>query len=386
MFHARVARAALSLSTANTQYLSDIAAVNACTAGVISTKLPALNNPPPNYAAYQALYVQAEAQALGWTNNVMGPLTSIPVTIQNSNTLVTLFFQQAIGFTEMLVKNPSDPNARAALINVLQTLELQIKGTIGMVTVVLTDLNNFNNSLPALSSQLTSLANDMKTTSGADQAQITQLQQDVASCRSEINKLTAAIVGLGIVDAAAVVFGIVAVAAAGPIGAVTWIFLGAAAAVATYYIVLDGMKISALKDQIAADQSKMDSLTTDIAALNLASDNYAALANQTLSIQDNLNRIIQAWQLILTATNDTLAQVLQAESDAGSNVWNAVLTDLNNAQAAWATVITDVAAVDLQSLGNPAQLQLGMSEKDVSAAMAAKPTVTFQQFINAAAS
>lgn len=253
------------------------------------------------------------------------------------------------------------------------------------ISGVITTLQSFKESLPRQASNLQSIADAATKDQRADQNQISALSQKIDAANAEIGSLTAAIVGLAIVDGVAIVLGVVAVAVAGPIGLVTWIFLGAAVAVASIYIAIDATKIKALKDEIEADQKSMSSFTADVAALANTAKVFKQFADQAQAIEDNLQRILDAWGALKAEFAVVQNELHTASSDYTQEKWQSVKTDFENALADWNTFVASVGQLNITVQGNTAKLQLGMSSAEVQAAMAAGQTTDFMTYINRAA-
>lgn len=73
---------------------------------------------------------------------------------------------------------------------------------------------------------------------------IAELKQLIKNANSEINSLAAAIGGLSVALAASIAISVIAVAAAGPFGMVTWIFTGAIIATSIAFIAIDSLENS----------------------------------------------------------------------------------------------------------------------------------------------
>lgn len=375
----------VSLSSGCTQYKTNVILVSQYVSGVMNTSLPVLLNPVPDWNTYETAYVAAKSSAMAWVNTVLEKLNTVPNTIVGYNDAVHTLFGNAIQNANTLIANPTDPSARMFLLNDINSAISNMNFFESQIAGVITTLQSFKESLPQQASNLQAIANAATKDQRADQDQISALSQKIDEANAEIKSLTAAIVGLAIVDGVAIVLGVVAVAVAGPIGMITWIFLGAAVAVASIYIAIDATKIKALKDQIEAYQKSMSSFTADVAALTNTANIFKQFADQAQAIEDNLQQILDAWSTLKAELTVVQNELHTASSDYTQEKWQSVKTDFENALADWNTFVASVGQLDITVQGNTAKLQLGMSSAEVQAAMTAGQTTDFITYINQAA-
>lgn len=379
-----MARAGRTLSNTGDEYRKDIAMVSAYVATVVNTKLPSLLQPIPGWSDYQKAYLLAETTALAWTNQVMGPLSQTPLAVKRADAAVRLFFAAAAQALVILQRDPTNPGARESLLNQLNGLQSEIVLAAGLVKIVIDDLENYNGTLPAQSANLAALADAMISASSADQQKIATLRSQIAALQAQIDDLTRQIVALGIVDGAAVVFGVVALAFAGPAGIPVALLLGAALVTASIYIAVDSEKITEKKSDIEKTTATMNEITMDMALLNESATAFGDLASRSLAIQQNLEGILSAWDAVSKAVGLVKQDISQATDDEKQALWDAVAADLAAAEADWTTVLGDVDIVAIDLEGNAAKISLGMSRNEVAAAIAATPTTTLVRYLNAA--
>ena len=123
---------AKSLGQAQTTYKQNVAMVNTYINGVLSSKLPNLNQFPPDWQDFVTAYEQAGAGALNWVNNVMVRLLDVPGNVQNYNTAISGALGDALNQANILVQNPSNPSA-LQLLNA-DAKQLSRRGYIGTMS------------------------------------------------------------------------------------------------------------------------------------------------------------------------------------------------------------------------------------------------------------
>jgi hypothetical protein len=371
----------VKLTAGATQYQTNVLAVSQYVSGVMNSKLPTLLNPVTDWDDYVTAYVAAKSAAMSWVDNVLEQLNTVPNTIIGYNTAVQGLFQNSIQLANRLIVDPGDQSAKGFLLGNINLSISQMAYYESLVSGVMQRLQSFKDTVPQQASNLRAIADLATQDQRVDQDQINSLSQDISNANAEINSLTAAIVGLAIADGVAVILGVVAVAVAGPIGMVTWIFLGAAVAAATTFIVIDSIKINELKHLIEAKQASMDSYTADVAALVNTTTVFQQFADQAAAIEDNLQQILAAWNQINTELEKVQNDLNTASSDYTATQWQAVKDDFVAALNDWNTVIADVGKLNIVVQANTAQLTLGMSSSDVQAAMAQGTTTDFMSYI-----
>ncbi len=373
-----------SVSLAKTQntYKQNVAAVNTLVTSVLASSLPTLNQNPPDWQDFVNAYEKANSDALNWVNDVMARLLDVPDEVRGYNNIISQLLQNAKTQADTLVSNPSDQSALDTLNQDLSSLSSQLNLITTFISGAVTSIRNFQDVLPDMATQLQSIATKSTQDAQADQQQIDKLNADIASLQSEIKSLTAAIIGLAIVDGVALTIGVVATIALWPVGAAVWFVLGPAIAVATTYIALDAEKIKADKAAIAADQQEITGLTADVSTLHILANNFAAMASQTEEIEANLQAVLQEWQNLESDVNAAITDIRTAISDAGSADYNAVVTDINNAITEWNETYAQAGDLHLDLQVNNAKLEIGMSSDQVKSAMAQADTIGIIEYYN----
>jgi hypothetical protein len=379
---------AKSLAQAQNTYKQNVIVVNTFITGVLSSSLPQLNEIPPDWQNFVTAYETANGDALNWVNNVMARLLNVPGEVQNYDSLVTMLLQDALVQSGLLQTNSNNPIALAALDNDLSNLQDQLRLVIAFISGAITQLQNFQDVLPGMATQLQAIATASINDSNADQQQITDLNTQVQQLQSDIQSLTSAIIALGIVDGVAITLGIVASIAAFPVGLLAWLVLGPAIAVATTFIALDAVQIKNDKAAISALEGQVSGLTADVATLTLLANSYAAMANQTAQIQTDLQAILQEWQTLDSDVSTAISEIQAAVADSGSANFAAVTTDLNDAVTEWNAAYAQAGALTVQLNVNNAPLTVGMSSDQVQQAFGngqVVDVITYYNQVSAAA-
>ena len=373
---------ALSLAVKQTVYKQNVVAVNTLITSVLSSSLPSLNQNPPDWNDFVSTYEKADAQALSWINEVMARLLNVPDDVRTHNDAVTQLFADAQTQAQALVQNPSDKTALTILDTDLSNLQSQFGLIVTFITGALTAIQNFKDVLPALATELDTIATKSTKDANADQAQIDQLNKDIDNLHSEIKSLTNAIIALGIADGIALTLGVVATIAAWPVGALTWLVLGPAIAVASIYIALDAEKIKADKAAIKADEAQIDELTADVATLHILSKNFAAMSAQTVDIEANLQAVLAEWQTLESDVNNAVTDLRTAIADTSSANFGGVVSELADASKEWDAAYAQAGDLHLDLNVNNAELTIGMSSDEVKAATEAASTVDIITYYN----
>lgn len=377
-----ISKNTVSLAEAQNTYKENVIVVNTWVTSVLTSSLPTLQNIPPDWQDFVNAYTKANQDALNWVNNVMARLLDVPDEVQNYNSIVTQLLQDAQLQANKLVSNPADSMALQILQNDLNSLTNQLNLVTTFISGAVSSLQQFKDVLPDMATQLQTIADKSAADANADQSQIDTLKQDIANLQSEITSLTASIVALSIVDGVALTLGVVATIAAWPFGALTWLVMGPAIAVASVFIALDAIKLKADKAQLEADQQQVTGLTQDVATLQILAQNYTQMANQTAVVQDSLQSVLAAWQVLSSDVAMAVTDINAAIADAGSTNFNAVVKDLNDALIEWKAAYDQAGALHLDLQVNNAELQIGMTADQVQAATASAKTLDIIQYYN----
>ncbi|HWA82160.1 MAG TPA: hypothetical protein VG820_01910 [Fimbriimonadaceae bacterium] len=377
-----IKRRAVSLAQAQNTYKQNVVTVNTLINSVLTSSLPTLNQNPPDWSAFTTAYEQANSDALDWVNNVMARLLSVPNEVQSYNTIVTQLLQDAKNQATILVSNPGNAAAKAALTQDLNGLSTQFNIVVTFISGAVTNIQKFQDVLPNMATQLQTIATKSTQDANADQAKIDQLKADIAKLQSDIQSLTASIVALGIADAAALTLGVVATIAAWPFGAVVWLVLGPAVAVATTYIALDAVQIKNDKAKIESDQQQITGITADVATLHILSQTYSSMSAQATQLQQNLQAILTEWQTLESDVNADIADIKAAISDSQAPNYQAVVNDINDAISEWTAAYAQAGALYLDLNVNNAQLGVGMSSSEVQSRLASGVSTSIIEYFN----
>lgn len=371
-----------SLAQAQNTYKQNVVVVNTFITGVLSSSLPQLNDYPPEWQNFVTAYQAATGAALNWVNGVMAGLLNAPGEVQNYDRLVTMLLQDALVQTAVLESNPKNTTALATLNNDLLCLKDQLGLITAFISGAITQLQNFQDELPGMATQLQAIATESINASNADEQQIASLNTQVQQLQSDVESITAAIIALGIAGGVALTLGIVTTIAAWPLGALAWIVLGPAVAVATTFIALDAEKIKADKSAITALEGQITGVTADVSTLTLLSNAYAAMANQTEQIQTDLEAILREWQTLSSDVCQAISDIQAAIADSSSANFTIVANDLNEAVTEWTAAYTQAGPLTVQLNVNNAQLQVGMSSTQVQQTLQQGQTVDIITYYN----
>ena len=263
----------------------------------------------------------------------MARLLNVPDDVKSYNSTITQLLANAKTQAQTLQADPSNKTALDTLNTDLSNVNSTFSLVVTFITGALNAIKSFKDELPAIATNLQTIADDSTKAASADQAQIDKLNQDIDTLHAEIKSLTASIVALGIADGIALTLGTVATIAAFPEGALVWFVLGPVVAVATTYIVIDGLKIKTDNAAIKADEAQITGLTADVSTLHVLSKNFAAMSAQTVEIESNLQAILNEWQILQTDVNTAVNDIKTAVADAGSANFAAVGVELDGAIA-----------------------------------------------------
>lgn len=377
-----ISKNTVSLAEAQNTYKENVIVVNTWVTSVLTSSLPTLQNIPPDWQDFVNAYTKANQDALSWVNNVMARLLDVPDEVQNYNSIITQLLQDAQQQANVLVKNPGDSMALQMLQNDLKGLTSQLNLVTAFISGAVSSLQQFKDVLPDMALQLQAIADKSAADAKADQGQIDTLKKDIANLQAEIKSLTASIVALAIVDGVALTLGTVATIAAWPFGALTWLVMGPAVVVASVFIALDSIKLVGDKAQLEADQQQVTGLTQDVATLQLLAQNYTEMANQTAVVQDSLQSVLAAWQVLSSDVGMAVNDIQSAIADAGSTNFTAVVKDITDALTEWNAAYDQAGALHLDLQVNNAELQIGMTADQVQAATASAKTLDIIQYYN----
>ncbi|WP_445354501.1 enterotoxin (HBL) [Microbulbifer sp. EKSA008] len=367
--------------TQNT-YKQNVVAINTLVTSVLSSSLPTLNQNPPDWSDFVTAYTQANSDALDWVNNVLARLLDVPGEVQSYNSVISQLLQDALSQANILKNDPSNSSALQILKNDLNSITSQLGIVSTFISGAIKAIQGFQDKLPDMATQLQSIADNSVKDSQADEKKIADLKQDIKNLQADIKSLTASIVALGIADATAISLGTVASIVAFPEGLLTWFVMGPVAAVASTFIALDAAKIVADQKSIQDKQAEMDLITADVSTLQMLSQSFGQLAEETQQVEDNLGAVLQEWQTLESDVSGAISDIQTAISDDEGANYTAVINDLNEAVAEWNDAYSQAGSLFIELNVNNADLKIGMSSEQVKSAFSVGSTVGVIQYYN----
>lgn len=353
-------------------------------AAVNSTDLPALRKPVAHWNEYSTALINAKQAAIEWTNQIAANLKALPHDLIEKNEGMLSVFNEAIELCDQIIEDPTRKRLVTNLEDCIDDATRNINKMLKELSHVLELLKKYHDSLPNQAAELTKIANLAMADKQVDQNKIAELKQLIKNANSEINSLAAAIGGLSVALAASIAISVIAVAAAGPFGMVTWIFTGAIIATSIAFIAIDSQKIVTLKAKIKANQESMDDYTADVAALQNTADIFDALAKQAIQMEECVQFIVDIWEALGNDLNNIKQDIAKAGDNVGKKEWLEVKNSFIEATALWNTFIEKVALLDLDNVqANTSKLELGMTEEQVKAACERGETKDIIEYLTA---
>ncbi|MEY2497656.1 MAG: hypothetical protein QOD12_1212 [Verrucomicrobiota bacterium] len=328
-----------------TDYANALIMVNNYAYAITNQNLPVLNSPPPNYGTFASSFAPAKQHALNWTDNIFVQLVQFPTTITQEaaqlfnmeDTMITFYLQN-------LITNPNDTASKTALGKSLTTLQALITSQVQTATSAQQQLQQFGVDIASDAKILTGIAQDATADATGDQAQIAQINTDIANLKSAINTatilLTVSEMGIGI----SIFVGLIGVVCcfipgAQLVGAGLIIVAVAGVAASIAGTVIENKRIAAMQAQIDSDQKQITGLNQDIILLNGVSQSFNDLYNANLKAQNALNTIITMWTNLGSTVQQVQTDLTDVENDNTADQYTQALADFQQAETAWAAVV-----------------------------------------------
>jgi hypothetical protein len=369
-----------TIQASEASYQQDVLDVCNCMSGIMAAALPLLNTLPANWAEIQNSYTQARSDALSWTNEVYGQLASTPHNVETYNTTLSALFDDAVKQADTLVANPNNSTAKTLL-----TADLtNIQSTLALINIFITSTQNSidrfgSQTLSDAATSLQLVSYDAYEDYDIDQQKINDLKQQISDLQAEIVELAVEIGINAALVATEVTVGYVWAASLGPAGL---ILIGCSVAASATVIGLDAAKLVADQAALQVAQAELTATEQDATALQTTSDSFTTLANQTTALDTSIAGIASAWQALESDMTTAITDVNQAIVDEETTDFSEVYNDLVAAQAAWNEAYSASQLLYINVQGNPAQLNISMSQTQVSSALGQEPTVDFVHYID----
>lgn len=327
-----------------TDYANAVAKVNNYAYAITQTSLPILNRPPQNYADFTSEFAPAKAHAINWSDSIFPQMLALPQTILNAQALFSLDDTEVSQYLELLKKDPGNAQYKQGLEAALTAMQQLVKGQFDSVQTIESGLTTFATHIEADASSLNDIATKSLEDVGADKDLIDSLNAHIDQLNDEINSLqnwlTVSEIGIGLsifIGCIGAVVAFVPGAQTAGIAIIVFGVVGTAASIAGTIII--NKEIEADQDVIDADRNEISELNQDISALQGVNKQFEYLVTANEEAQQALAVIKQMWSELDAALTEVKTELTDVDTDVSSEQYDQALTDLQQAEAAWAEVV-----------------------------------------------
>jgi chromosome segregation ATPase len=347
---------------------------------VIAATLPVLNQLPSNWRAVTAAYEQAREDALVWTNEVYAQLQETPDEVADKNDIISKVLADAIIQAQTLIASPSDSTAKNLLNADLKSLKNKFTIVNTFISDCISTFNQFGYAtLPDAANQLLAVSNEAYEDYKIDKQKIEEYQKQIDDLKAEITQLA---ISIGINSGAIAVELTLGVAYCAETGGISLLVAGFAIAASATFIGLDAEQLKEDQADLITLHAEMDSTTQDAASLQSTADTYKLLADQITALGTSVDEISSAWNAVEADITTAIDDLTNAVSDVGFDDFQSVYNDLVDAQTAWNNTYAATQLLQVNILGNTANLTIGMTSADVAGQIQANMSIDFVVYIN----
>ncbi len=358
-------------------------------------QIPVLANPdqwPGGKDAYQKtleIWANTTGKLQSWTYSTLQNLIATPDQLINSSTQVILpRLNASIGLTEILIRNPTDADARKGLMDMLAGTNLYFGMYSSQIQSLIQSLNDQSKVFDANADVMNKLAADALKTAGNEQQLIVKLNDRIAALNSDITAAALAIAGGSFVAVLGIGMGILGIVLAPFTGGVSLTLLIPAAVITAggaAIIALNSIKIKQDKDAIEEANKQISKASGDITLLNAMATTLKGFAGQTGTLKTALAVIVAPWNEASTYLTNTIREI-DAIEHATTDDWLKVCDELTSVRNGWNVMIDEMKQLRADADVAPgSKLTLGMSESEVRYNMNSSVKVTAVQYLTHAA-
>lgn len=359
-----------SLLQAQSEFQTSVVYVSTCINSVLSSRLPLPNQNSPSWNEFLTACTISSGGVLRWVDQILTTLLTIPPPVQNYAGLVRSLLEDSQSQAANLVEYPANASSIKRLNNNLNALLRQINLMTSFLNARLQEVRRSGAVLPSLARQLQAVATKSTKETSCNRRQIALFMKQLHQLQSDLDRHTAAIVSVGIGNAAPLTMGEISVAES-PSGTARWLTLGPVLAVSNTNIGLNTEKIRTGKEAINQTLNEMDQLTGSVAAMNVLSELFTNLAIQCAQLEQNLETLLTAWETIgsdISFAAQGIQFALEDPYKTGID-FNALLQDMTGALTEWVNTTNQAGIFALNLQVNNAALRCAMSQEEISEAL-----------------
>lgn len=253
-----------------------------------------------------------------------------------------------------------------------------IKNILDRIGLLLDNIVKFDGEIIEIANELKQIADMALADKEVDERKIKQLEADIKAAKNEVSMLAAEIAAASVGIVASVAISVLTFFISPIGGAIVTVFLGIPIAVGATVIALDSMKIQGLNQEIKMNSESLSRYEADILQLEMMADEFSEMSEQAKLLKDNLRFIYDIWADLYNDLKEVDDEVLQAyDMGIDSNIphtsgeWRALQEAMEQAKNDFILFVEKSQYFDVSGIeGIDAQIELGMSEKDIEKQLA----------------
>nr|WP_044653991.1 hypothetical protein [Bacteroides acidifaciens] len=362
------------------QYQENFVAISNYIKSLLSKSISDFNiqNPPDDWNTYFDLLAEAQTKTKTWTQTIWSDLGSIPQEIKINSDTIKARFERISQICADLQNFPTDDISVRDLKNNMDMLIGAIKNILDRIGLLLDNIVKFDGEIIEIANELKQIADMALADKEVDERKIKQLEADIKAAKNEVSMLAAEIAAASVGIVASVAISVLTFFISPIGGAIVTVFLGIPIAVGATVIALDSMKIQGLNQEIKMNSESLSRYEADILQLEMMADEFSEMSEQAKLLKDNLRFIYDIWADLYNDLKEVDDEVLQAyDMGIDSNIphtsgeWRALQEAMEQAKNDFILFVEKSQYFDVSGIeGIDAQIELGMSEKDIEKQLA----------------
>lgn len=342
-------------------------------------------HPPVDYDTYISIVSEAQSMLAGFTGSVWSDLKSLPATIALDSQTVTGYFNTACSYLQLMQEGKCNPMLFYSLKSTMTSLLVSIGREELAIRKLQAGMEQCNGDFKRMGQLLQQVAGMAANDRRADLELVEELHSAISDMKGELYRVSQKLTRDAARAATGSSMALVGISLPGRGGLLVLIIGGIIALTAASQVALDTVRMTSLQQRIAAASETADEYTMDAAQLLSIADDFTVYAQNAETMRKCLEQMHDSWRnlygevdLIMQRLEEiyTLQYVpVSVLSTLTGLSWQQIAAEIEMLAEDYRTFVFEVSELDVSCLsGKNVTLQVGMSQAEVSGALAtAKP-------------
>lgn len=349
-------------------------------------------HPPVDYDTYISVVSEAQSLLANFTGSVWSDLKSLPATIALDSQTVTGYFKTACSYLQLMQEGTCNPMLFYSLKSTMTSLLVSIGREELAIKKLQAGMKQCNGDFKRMGQLLQQVAAMAVNDREADLELVEELYGAISDMKSELYQVSQKLTRDAARAAAGSYMALVGISLPGRGGLLVLLIGGIMALTAASQVALDTVRMTSLQQRIDVASESADEYTMDAAQLLSIADDFTVYAQNAETMRKCLEQMHDTWRKLydqLDQITQRLEEIYILQYVPASVLsaliglsWEQIAAEIKMLAQDYRMFVSEVSELDVSCLsGKNVTLQVGMSQAEVSEALAAAKPVELIEYL-----